>query len=109
MGDEWLSVLSPCYLFIFILLGQKVTGDECFSFYCCPLNKRRRRDRLQTGVSTPRIGLQNNNKPRMGDRIYNVFNISMLRSLSPPRGFLCRCNITGGLHPRLWSLVPSGL
>jgi len=33
----------------------------------------------------------------MGDRIYNVFNISMLRSLSPPRGFLCRCNITRGV------------
>ena len=30
-------------------------------------------------------------------------------SLSPLRGFLCCCNITGGYHPRLWSVVSSRL
>ena len=30
-------------------------------------------------------------------------------SLSSLRDFLCCCTITGGLRPRLWSLVPSGL
>ena len=30
-------------------------------------------------------------------------------SLSSLQDFLCCCTITGGLRPRLWSLVPSGL
>ena len=30
-------------------------------------------------------------------------------SLSPLRGFLCCCNIIGGYHPRLWSVVSSRL
>ena len=32
MGDEWVTVSSPCYWLIFTLLGAKVTSDECFSF-----------------------------------------------------------------------------
>ena len=57
----------------------------------------------------PRDKCINKTKPWKGDRTLNLFNITLLMSLSSLRDFLCCFAITGGYHPRLWSVAPSAL
>ena len=70
--------------------------------------KRRRCERIQTGVLTPGTGTSTKRKPQRGDRTSNCFVNSILKTLSPRRGFFC-CRATtggsslrsgaGGVHP----------
>ena len=78
-------------------------------FFCFVRKKAPRARKTTDGGASPRDKRINKTKPRGGDRTYNVFNNNMLRSLSPLRGFFGCRTTTGGLRPRLWSLVPSGL
>ena len=67
--------------------------------------KSRRDERPQTGGVTPGNVATTEKAPR-GRQNYNWFVDSILRTLSPRRGFFCCRTTTGGLHPRLWSFAP---
>ena len=71
--------------------------------------KHRRCERPKTGVLTPGTGVSTNHKPWKGDRTSNRLLNSILRILSPLRDFFLSCTTTGGLRPRLCSVVSSRL
>ncbi len=62
--------------------------------YCCAVNKHRRCDRTQTGVTPPAperseeppVVVRNQKKPRRGDRVLNMLTINQLGVLSPLSG-----------------------
>ncbi len=65
-------------------------GNFCrLSYFVLLLSgeKRRRCERIQTGVLTPGTGTSTKRKPQRGDRTFNYFVNSILKTLSPLWGF----------------------
>ena len=65
-------------------------GNICgLSYFVLLLSgeKRRRCERIQTGVLTPGTGTSTKRKPQRGDRTFNYFVNSILKTLSPLWGF----------------------